>query len=253
MSNSQPQSQPYSGGRGFVPLNRREEAQARNERRFGHGGLGLRYGEWGQLPNATGEIMRGVSANYDWRNYTPKNIRGQNTGLAGSRFGRPNLPFNGPPLMGPQQPGPVSQQAWGESSILASDADRGGMGEDTWPKESSIASAGAARGGMGSDVFRESTVTPAWAPKGGMGSDSSILPSGSSWAHDSGDAGQMSLPGISPDNGDTPTWESTRSKGGAISPQFQRQGQQGTLFDSAGGASADTFYRPPSNMGLSRP
>lgn len=246
MSNSQPQSQPYSGGRGFVPLNRREEAQARKERRFGHGGLGLRNDEWGQLPNATGEIMRGVSANYDWRNYTSKNIRRQNTGLAGSRFGppgdmlnawlgdqgRPNLPFNGPPLMGPQQPGPVSQQAWGESSILASDADRGGMG---------------------SDVFSESSITPAWAPKSGMGSDSSILPSGSSWAHDSGDVGQMSLPGISPDNGDTPTWESTRSKGGAISPQFQRQGQQGTLFDSAGGASADTFYRPPSNMGLSRP
>lgn len=252
MSNNQ--SSPYSSGRGFVHMTEKEQEQARTERKIGRGGLGMRYGEWGQLPNATGEVMRGVSADYDWRTYTPKTIQGhtkvrgdtgrsreREPGVVNNHFnfnigpGRPELPFNGPPLMGPQQPGPVSQQAWGESSLLSSDAAKGGMGADAWPKESSI--------------------TPAWAPKGGMGSDSGIMSAGSTWPHATGDAGQQSLPGISPDNGGfgTPTWESTRSSGSAISPQFSRQGGQGTLFGSDGEPSGDTFYRPPSNMGASRP
>lgn len=88
MSDPYSHSQPYSTGRGFVHLTEAETKELRKERTVGKGGLGIRYNEWSQLPNATGEIMRGVSSNYDWRNYSPKPISGfSKVASQGRKFG----------------------------------------------------------------------------------------------------------------------------------------------------------------------
>lgn len=64
-NNNNNQSMPYNSGRGF---------QKEKVAPFGKGGFGIRKGEWGALPNATGEILRGVSADYDWRHYTARSV-----------------------------------------------------------------------------------------------------------------------------------------------------------------------------------
>lgn len=155
MSDPYNHSQPYSTGRGFVHLTDEETTELRNERKVGRGGLGIRYSEWSQLPNATGEVMRGVSSNYDWRNYTPKPISGfSKVAEDGRKYGPP-------------------QEMWRAAKSVFGGSSQASEPEDTPTWGSSRESTSSSLSAQQTSLFADTTPTEGYQgyepPRGGMG------------------------------------------------------------------------------------
>lgn len=161
MSDPYSHSQPYSTGRGFVHLTENEAEELRKERTIWRGGMGIRYNEWSQLPNATGEVMRGVSANYDWRNYKPKPISGFS-----------EVPKNGRKFGPPQEMWQAAKKGYRGTAQGASEPEDTSMSDTpTWGSSRESTSSGLSA--QQTSLFADTTPTEGYQgyepPKGGMG------------------------------------------------------------------------------------